>query len=195
MSFKINPFLLKIMRVLFSVFQNNKNADQNIAVAKDSESFDDVGFAQDRITSISEQGIQLICGFEGLYLSAYDDGFGLWTIGYGTTQYPNKQPVKQGDRCTLEQAKSYRQDDLEKFEKAVQQVVKVFLNQRQFDALVSLTYNIGIGAFQKSTLLKYLNAGEYQAASHQFDVWIKAGGQTVQGLVNRRAAEKALFLS
>ncbi|MEQ1307615.1 lysozyme, partial [Acinetobacter bereziniae] len=67
-------------------------------------------------------------------------------------------------------------------------------SQNQFDALVSLAYNIGINAFQNSTLLKRLNALEYLGAAQQFDVWIKAGGKTVQGLVNRRAVEKALFL-
>lgn len=84
--------------------------------------------------------------------------------------------------------------DLKRFEAAVSKAVQVPLNQHQFDALVSLTYNIGVGAFQRSTLVKLLNTGNYKAASHQFDVWVKAGGKTVQGLVNRRAIEKAFFL-
>lgn len=84
--------------------------------------------------------------------------------------------------------------DLARFERAVSSSVKVPLTQNQFDALVSLTYNIGPGAFKHSTLLKLLNQGDYAGASQQFDVWIKAGGQTVQGLVNRRAVEKAYFL-
>ena len=68
------------------------------------------------------------------------------------------------------------------------------LTQNQFDALVSLTYNIGANAFTNSTLLKKLNTGDYKAAAHQFEVWINAGGQRMQGLVNRRAIEKLLFL-
>ena len=81
------------------------------------------------------------------------------------------------------------------FESAVYENVKVGLNQNQFDALVSLTYNIGIGAFSKSTLLKKLNAGDYKGTSNQFDVWVNAGGKRLDGLVKRRAKEKALFLT
>lgn len=87
------------------------------------------------------------------------------------------------------------QFDLKRFEQAVSRAVQVPLSQNQFDALVSLAYNIGINAFQNSTLLKRLNTLDYIAAAQQFDVWIKAGGKTVQGLVNRRAVEKDLFLS
>lgn len=82
--------------------------------------------------------------------------------------------------------------DLKKFEAAVNKVT-VALNQNQFDALVSLTYNIGTGAFASSTLLKKLNAGDYKGAAAQFDVWNKAGGKRMQGLVNRRSTERKLF--
>lgn len=142
---------------------------------------------------VSQFGIDLICGFEGLRLNAYDDGVGVWTIGYGTTIYPNGIKVKRGDTCTLQQAKDYMAHDLKRFERAVSENVKVSLNQNQFDALVSLTYNIGIGAFGKSTLLKKLNSGDYKGVSGQFDVWNKAGGLVMQGLVNRRALERKLF--
>ena len=73
--------------------------------------------------------------------------------------------------------------------------VNIPLNQNQFDALVSLAYNIGTGAFNKSTLVKKLNAGDILGAADQFDVWVNAGGKRMQGRVNRRAKEKALFLS
>lgn len=139
----------------------------------------------------SAAGIDLICSFEGLELEAYDDGVGVWTIGYGTTII-NGVKVKKGDTCTLEQAKKYMASDLKKFEAAVNKA-QVPLNQNQFDALVSLTYNIGTGAFADSTLLKKLNAGDYKGASAQFDVWVKAGGKRMQGLVNRRAVERKLF--
>ncbi len=139
----------------------------------------------------SATGIDLICSFEGLRLNAYDDGVGVWTIGYGTTVI-NGVKVKKGDTCTLEQAKKYMVSDLKKFEAAVNKVT-VALNQNQFDALVSLAYNIGTGAFEKSTLLKKLNAGDYKGAAAQFDVWSKAGGKVMKGLVNRRAAERKLF--
>jgi len=165
----------------------------DVAVAVDTGATE-IGFAQDQITQVSPQGVDLICGFEGLELKAYDDGVGVCTIGYGTTIYPHGKAVQYGDTCTIEQAKNYMQHDLRRFEQAVSSAVNVPLNQNQFDALVSLSYNIGIGAFKNSTLLKLLNTSDYHAASHQFDVWIKAGDKTVQGLVNRRAVEKTLFL-
>ncbi|WP_335952328.1 lysozyme [Acinetobacter pittii] len=143
---------------------------------------------------ISNSGINLIKSFEGLRLKAYDDGVGVWTIGTGTTVYPNGVKVKQGDTCTPEQAKAYFKHDLAKFEKTVNESVTVPLNQNQFDALVSLTYNIGAGALKNSTLLKLLNKGDYKGAADQFLVWNKAGGKVMKGLVRRREAERALFL-
>ncbi|WP_333666453.1 lysozyme [Acinetobacter guillouiae] len=190
-----SKFFSKLFSTLFSKLLNKHHqaySGSDIAVAVDTDA--EIGFAQDQITHVSPQGVDLICGFEGLELKAYDDGVGVCTIGYGTTIYPHGKAVQYGDTCTIEQAKNYMQYDLRRFEQAVSAAVNVPLNQNQFDALVSLSYNIGIGAFKNSTLLKLLNATDYHAASHQFDVWIKAGGKTVQGLVNRRAVEKTLFL-
>ncbi|ENU59680.1 MULTISPECIES: lysozyme [Acinetobacter] len=191
-----SKFFSKLFSTLFSKPLNKHHqaySGSDIAVAVDTDA--EIGFAQDQITHVSPQGVDLICGFEGLELKAYDDGVGVCTIGYGTTIYPHGKAVQYGDTCTIEQAKNYMQYDLRRFEQAVSAAVNVPLNQNQFDALVSLSYNIGIGAFKNSTLLKLLNASDYHAASHQFDVWIKAGGKTVQGLVNRRAVEKLLFNS
>ena len=147
------------------------------------------------VLKVSTAGITLICSFEGLRLNAYDDGVGVWTIGFGTTIYPNGIKVKRGDTCTREQAKAYMTHDLNKFESAVNSAVTVSINQNQFDALVSLAYNIGTSGFKNSTLVKKLNAGDIRGAAAQFDVWNKGGGKVMQGLVNRRAKEKALFLS
>lgn len=147
------------------------------------------------LMTVSAKGIDLICSFEGLRLTAYDDGVGVWTIGFGTIKYPNGVRVKRGDSCTLEQAKSYMKYDLIEFEHTVNSLVKVPLNQNQFDALVSLTYNIGSGAFKSSTLLKKLNLSDCKGAADQFDVWVNAGGKRMQGLANRRAKEKSLFFS
>ncbi|MRT38829.1 glycoside hydrolase family protein [Acinetobacter sp. RIT698] len=141
----------------------------------------------------SAKGINLICGFEGLELKAYDDGVGVWTIGYGTTSI-NGVKVKKGDTCTAEQAKAYLAQDLKKFESAVNTAVKVQLNQNQFDALISLTYNIGSGAFKDSTLLKKLNAKDYKGAAAQFPRWNRGGGRVLNGLVKRRKIEMELFL-
>lgn len=174
---------------------NNSPYDSNIGVAVDQDaSHQSFGVASDKITQLSLAGIDLIGNFEGIRLEAYQDSAGVCTIGYGTTVYPNGAPVQPNDQCSIEQARSFMHHDLARFEKAVSSSVKVPLTQNQFDALVSLSYNIGAGAFTNSTLLKLLNQGDYVGASHQFDVWIKAGGQTVQGLVNRRAVEKAYFL-
>lgn len=178
-----------------SARHNQTTSDSNIGVAVDHDSSgQNYGFASDKITRLSPAGIDLISHFEGLKLEAYYDQAGVCTIGYGTTVYPHGQPVQIHDRCSVEQAKRYMHHDLARFEKAVSSSVNVPLTQNQFDALVSLTYNIGAGAFKNSTLLKLLNQGDYVGASQQFDVWVKAGGQTVQGLVNRRAIEKAYFL-
>ncbi|MCH7291028.1 lysozyme [Acinetobacter sp. ANC 3926] len=160
---------------------------------------DDLNKVVDGLSSIhgmttSRVGINLITSYEDEKLIAYDDGVGVWTIGYGTTVYPNGIKVKIGDVCTLEQAKAFFTYDLKRFETAVNNAVKVPLSQNQFDALVSLTYNIGETAFKKSTLLAKLNNGDFKAAADQFAVWNKGGGKVMKGLVRRRAAEKELFL-
>lgn len=168
-------------------------ADKLIATAYDDLN-DVLGIATDEM-HISPSGIDLICNFEGKRLTAYDDGVGVWTIGFGTTVYPNGIKVMKGDTCTEAQAKTYMAHDLKKFEATVNKAVTVQLNQNQFDALVSLAYNIGTNAFSKSTLVKKLNANDIRGAADQLDVWVNAGGKRMQGLVNRRAKEKALFLS
>ena len=166
--------------------------DQLIAIASDAVA-DMLGIAVDSVKHVSTAGINLICGFEGLKLKAYDDGVGVWTIGFGTTIYPNGIKVKKGDTCTEVQAKAYMAHDLKKFESAVNSAVTVPINQNQLDALVSLAYNIGTSAFKESTLLKKINLGDYKGAATQFNVWNKGGGKVMQGLVNRRAVERKLF--
>jgi len=168
-------------------------ANQVIATATDASVADMLGIAID-LLAVSPFGVDLICSFEGKRLAAYDDGVGVWTIGFGTTVYPNGIKVKKGDTCTEAQAKTYMAHDLKKFEAAVNKAVTVQLNQNQFDALVSLAYNIGAGAFSQSTLVKKLNANDIRGAADQFDVWVNAGGKRMQGLVNRRSKEKQLFL-
>jgi len=169
-------------------------ANQVIATATDSVVADMLGLAIDQM-AVSPFGVDLICGFEGKRLTAYDDGVGVWTIGFGTTVYPNGIKVMKGDTCTEAQAKTYMAHDLKKFEATVNKAVTVQLNQNKFDALVSLAYNSGTNAFSKSTLVKKVNATDIGGAADQFDVWVNAGGKRMQGLVNRRAKEKALFLS
>ncbi len=136
----------------------------------------------------SSVGINLITSFENLKLIAYLCPAKVWTIGFGTTVYPNGNRVKQGETCTEAEAKAYFAHDLNRFERAVNGSVNVPISQNQFDALVSLTYNIGEGAFKSSTLLKKLNAKDYAGAADQFLVWDKSKGKVLNGLVRRRAA-------
>lgn len=188
----IFDFLRKISDGKLTQKQVNA-ANQVIAKATGSTVANMLGIVVSEM-SVSNSGIDLICDFEGKRLVAYDDGVGVWTIAFGTTVYPNGIRVKKGDTCTEAQAKAYMAHDLKKFEQAVNNSVTIPLNQNQFDALVSLAYNIGSGAFSKSTLVKKLNTGDIRGAADQFDVWINAGGKRMQGLVNRRTKEKTLFL-
>ncbi|USA44984.1 lysozyme [Acinetobacter sp. C26M] len=148
----------------------------------------------DSAMTISVDGIRLITSFEDLKLQAYDDGTGIWTIGFGTAVYPNGIRVVKSDYCSLEQAEFFFQHDLNRFQSTVNDAVTVALSQNQFDALVSLTYNIGQTAFKNSTLLKKLNASDYVGAADQFHVWNKGGGKILKGLVRRREVERNLFL-
>lgn len=138
----------------------------------------------------SQAGIDLITSFEGCRLTAYQDSVGVWTIGYGHTS-----GVYQGMTITEEEAIAFLRQDLKTAENAVNSNVTYGINQNQFDALVSFTFNVGTGNFTSSTLLKKLNAGDVNGAANEFDRWIYAGGQVLEGLVRRRAAEKQMFLS
>ena len=138
-----------------------------------------------------QRGIDLIKQFEGLRLTAYQDMVGVWTIGYGHTG----RDVKAGMTITQQQAEQLLINDLAQFERGVNDLVTVQINQNQFDALVSFSYNLGVGALQKSTLLRLLNAGSYQPAADEFPRWNRAGGNVVAGLTRRRYAERQLFLT
>lgn len=143
----------------------------------------------DVLQKISDKGLQLVKHFEGCYLKAYKCPAGVLTIGYGHTG----PDVKPGMEITQAQADDLLRLDIERFEKAVRDCVKVPLEQNQFDALVSFAFNCGAGALQKSTLLKKLNAGDVIGAVQEFHRWNKGGGKVLAGLVRRRAAEAHLF--
>lgn len=140
-------------------------------------------------------GLNLIKEKEGLRLKPYLCSAGVATIGYGSTMYADGRKVTLKDAAISEkQALELLANTLGKYEKAVNDYVKVQLTQNEFDALVSFTYNLGAGNLLSSTLLKKINAGDKAGAANQFDVWNKAGGKVLEGLVKRRAAEKDLFL-
>ena len=141
------------------------------------------------LTEKIDKAAQFIARWEGCKLSAYRDVAGIPTIGYGRTT-----DVKMGDVCTQEQADAWLAEEVETFRRGVRGAVLVPLNDNQLAACTSLAYNIGLAAFRGSTLLRKLNDGDYQGAADQFPVWNKAGGRVVQGLVNRRSAERDLFL-
>ena len=132
--------------------------------------------------------------FEGLKLQAYLDTGGVWTIGYGTIKYPNGTRVKKGDTCTEPQALEWLINDSKWVDACLDKHIKVKLNQNQFDALASFVYNIGETAFVKSTMLSLINANKLNDAALQFDRWVNDNGKRIQGLVNRRSAEKKHFL-
>jgi lysozyme len=140
-------------------------------------------------------GLSLIRQAEGLRLRAYLCPANVWTIGIGTTVYPDGRKVRSGDKCTAQQADSYLAHDLQEFEQAVAAMVTVPVTSNQFSALVSLAYNIGISALRGSTLLRLLNAGDYAGAANQLRRWNRGGGRVLPGLVTRRAAERDLFLT
>jgi len=148
---------------------------------------------------ISPTGLKLIQEYEDFRAKAYLDIKGVPTIGYGTTVYPNGVKVKLGDICTRTQAETWFAIDSKAVDSFLDKnVTQVKLTQNQFDALASFIYNIGRSAFTASTMYKLIKLGQMKEAANQFDVWNKVtiGGKKEfsQGLANRRAKEKALFL-
>lgn len=144
---------------------------------------------------INSDGLIIVKHFEGRELRAYQDSVGVWTIGYGHTSAAGPPQVYAGQTITEQQAEDILKKDLELFEGGVRDLVKVPVNSDQFSALVSFSFNVGLGALADSTLLRKLNSGDYTGAANEFPRWVKAGEQTLPGLVRRRDAERALFLS
>lgn len=138
----------------------------------------------------SEQGRQMIEGFENFEAHAYKPTpVDVWTIGYGHTKN-----VHEGDTCTRGQADAWLSEDLSEAEAPVNDLVKVTLAQHEFDALASFVMNEGYGHFKQSTLLTLLNQDERLGAANQFLRWIYQNGKVLNGLVDRRALERRVFL-
>ena len=138
----------------------------------------------------SQKGIDLIKEFEGYSERVYLCPGGVYTIGYGHTK-----GVQVGDTCTREKAEEYLKDDLRDTEEAVLDLVDVPLTQNQFDALVSLVYNIGSGNFYNSIIRKVINykVSDIEEYRRAWMMWVKAQGRVLKGLVRRREAEFKLF--
>ena len=148
-----------------------------------------------RVTTISDEGLSLIKRFEGLELEAYQDVAGVWTIGYGHTG----DDARLGARITEARAEDLLREDVARFERALANALPPDTTQEQFDALVSLAYNIGAAAFLGSTAFRRHLAGDWPGAAEAMAWWNKAtiNGRKVpvRGLTRRRAAEAALYLS
>lgn len=146
---------------------------------------------------ISEKGLNLIKKYEGFRSKVYRDVAGVLTIGYGTTFYPNGKRVKFGDPpLTEEEATKILKQNLDFFERFVDSSTRDDITQGMFDALVSFTYNLGVGALRKSTLLRKVNSNPHNSVIRkEFMKWVFAGGQQLPGLVKRRADEADLYFS
>lgn len=143
----------------------------------------------------SAAGIALIKESEALRLTAYFDSEGVPTIGWGHTLNVVKADVGVKTITEAEAETLFLVDDLPRYEAAVNVVVKVPINQGQYDALVDFAFNLGGGALANSTLLRKLNRGDTEGAAQEFARWVHGvGGDILPGLVTRRAAERALFL-
>ena len=143
--------------------------------------------------TISKNGIDFICQFEGWSEKTYLDSVNVATIGYGTTLYKSGTKVTMQDPpITKEQAKAELQHHVE--HRCYHALVGLNLNQNQFDALCSFVYNVGAGAFESSTLKKRIVTGEGDIAT-AFAMWNKGGGKVLNGLTTRRKAESDLYLT
>ena len=138
--------------------------------------------------NISQEVISLIKKFEGCELEAYQCAAGVWTIGYGSTK-----DVKEGDTLTQKEADNLLLHEMQEYEGYIKELVKVPLKQNQFDALVSWVFNLGPANLKASTMLKFLNAGDYHLIPSQIKRWNKASGKVLEGLIRRREAEALMF--
>ncbi|WP_395753308.1 lysozyme [Prosthecobacter sp.] len=150
---------------------------------------------------LNEATLQLVRSFEGLYLEAYKDEKGVWTIGYGHTGYDIAGGAVTAGRklANQEEAEQLLRVDLENVAKDVAKLLlsrpQAELNDNQFGALVSFAFNLGIGNLEKSTLLRRLNARDYLGTVPEFAKWNRCEGKVLRGLTRRRTAEAALFCS
>ena len=145
---------------------------------------------------MSQEGIDaLLKKFEGCKLKAYRCPAGVCTIGYGHTSAAGNPTVVDGLTIRQDQAEAILRSDLVKYETAVHNMVEQPLTQHQFDVLVDFAYNAGVGNLKSSTLLKKVNAGQFDAVPAELMKWTKGGGKVLAGLVRRRQAESSWWLS
>jgi len=143
---------------------------------------------------VNKAGRDLIKRFEGCKLKAYKCPANLWTISWGLTFYPDETKVKEGDVITQQQAEDYFNAIVDDFAKKVDALIKSNVTDNNFSALVSFAYNVGMGNFQRSTLLRKVNANpKDKTILAEFKKWTRANGEVLKGLVRRRDAEAKLY--
>ena len=154
------------------------------------------GFFMKNNYRLSDAGIKLLVEFEGEILRVYRDPIGLPTLGVGHLVTPaEKKDYPVGKVITREVSRQFLRQDAARFEKCVNNSVLVPVTQNQFDAMVSLAFNVGEANFRKSSVLRFVNQRNFQKAADSFGLWNKAGGKVLSGLARRRAAERSVFLS
>lgn len=141
----------------------------------------------------SANGRKFIEQFEGLFLHTYDDGTGTLTIGYGHTTAAGPPKVIHGMTIEKQDADNILSSDLASVENDVNRLVTASINQNQFDALVSFHFNTG--ALARSNVLRAINSKDFSAVPGDLNQWVHAGGRVLLGLVRRRKAEGALFMT
>ena len=143
----------------------------------------------------SKNCIDLIKKFEGFRSEAYQDSVGIWTVGYGSTMWPDGKKVQPGQRMTIQEAEAVMTWELtRKGKEILSGLPTTIINQNQYDALISFAYNLGVGALLKSTLFKKLKVNPNDPSIRtEFMRWVNAGGKRLTGLVRRREAEANLY--
>ena len=145
---------------------------------------------------VNQETLDLIKSFEGFRSKAYIDPVGVVTVGYGTTAMADVGITPQiGTELTRAEAEWYLQKTVNKFSNVIRREITAPINDNEFGAFVSLAYNIGPGAFRKSSALRHFNAGNKEKAANAILLFNRAGGKVMRGLVRRRKAERALFLT
>lgn len=144
---------------------------------------------------ITQSGLDLIKAFEGFRGTAYRCPAGILTIGYGHTSAAGSPTVVAGMKMGKPEAARVLRTDVEGFSEGVRAALRRDLNSNQFSALVSFAYNVGLGAFRASSVLRAVNAGDFESVPRRLNLWIKAGPRVLPGLVKRRAAEGHLFMT
>ena len=146
---------------------------------------------------VSDDAVELAKHHEGFRARAYLDPIGIPTIGYGLTRYfhrPGAPKVKMGDVITEDEASFALAATMQSFFDQAAAATTVKLEQFQVDALASFIYNVGVANFRNSTMLRLINAGDFDGAARQFPRWNKAGGKVLPGLTRRRNDEMLMFM-